>query len=100
MAGICHVVDVDWLSGTDPAGGFLGGSDTYFCPKETRVDGGNKYLLDGNKYLRTGNDRRRFTNNRARNENECLRSGNDFGRRINSHFPNGESRVVEGLNRR
>ena len=61
---------------------------------------GNKYLRDGNKYLRTGNDRRRFTNNRARNENECLRSGNDFGRRINSHFPDGEGRVVEGLNRR
>ena len=77
MAGICHVVDVDWLSGTDPhrAGGFLGGSDTYFCPKETRVHGGNNHARSGNRRLRLGNNHFHDANNCVAYINNDVRPG-------------------------
>src|SRR5947208_15558456 len=112
MAGICHVVDVDWLSGTDPAGGFLGGSDTYFCPKETRVDGGNNHARPGNRPLRRGNNHIHDANNcvayinndvrpghdRVRSGNNRLAFGNDRWRLFDTYFRDGEDRKSTRLN--
>src|SRR5437667_4859241 len=92
MAGICHVVDVDWLSGTDPAGGFLGGSDTYFCPKETRVDGGNNHARPGNRPLRRGNNHIHDANNCVAYINNDVRPGHDRVRSGNNRLAFGNDR--------
>src|SRR2546427_12147831 len=77
----------------DRAGGFLGGRDTCFCPKETHVEGGNSYIRTGNRRFRRGN-------NYSHDGNNCVIDTNNEGRPGHDRVRSGNNRLAFGNERR